>query len=81
MRLLIKNLCRTILAEDEDAPFDGSLASADKRCMTAFQLRYGRSISRELYTRLLLAGTQAAGDGDDDDDGEVEVEFMFEGSS
>jgi hypothetical protein len=71
--------CRTILAEDEDAPFDGSLASADKRCRTAFQLRYGKVISRELYTQLLLAGAQPS--GDDDDDGEVEVEFMFEGSN
>lgn len=68
------------MAEDEDAPFDGSLASADKRCRTAFELRYGRGISHELYTRLLLAGAQASAD-DGDDDGEVEVEFMFEGSS
>lgn len=49
---------RNYLAEDEDAPFDGSLLAADKRCFGAFQLRYGAALSRPLYTRLLLAGSQ-----------------------
>jgi hypothetical protein len=51
-------VCRNYLAEDEDAPFDGSLLSADKRCFSAFQARYGRNLSRALYTRLLLSGGQ-----------------------
>jgi hypothetical protein len=57
-------MCRNYLAEDEDAPFDGSLLSADKRCLSAFQARYGRSLSRALYTRLLLSGGQQPGDDD-----------------
>lgn len=64
--------CRNYLAEDEDAPFDGSLLSADKRCFAAFQVRYGRSLSRALYTQLLLAGTQQDEEGKEPD---VEIEF------
>lgn len=65
--------CRNYLAEDEDAPFDGSLLAADKRCFAAFQARYGRGLSRALYTQLLLCGApQDEGEG-----GEAEVEVEF----
>jgi len=46
------------MVEDEDAAFDGSMLAADKRCSGAFQLRYGRSLSSALYTRLLIGGAQ-----------------------
>jgi hypothetical protein len=59
--------CRNYLAEDEDAPFDGSLLAADKRCFGAFQLRYGSALSRTLYTRLLLAGSQL-GEGEEEEE-------------
>lgn len=62
-------LLRNYLAEDEDAPFDGQLLSADKRCFSAFQARYGHTLSRALYTRLLLSGGQQE-EGDEEGEGE-----------
>jgi hypothetical protein len=43
---------RDEVASDEEAHFDGALRQAEQLCFTAYQMRYGSGLSRELYKRL-----------------------------